>query len=160
MSWLTDEQAVRDILEIGRRMYAKGFAAGNDGNISARVGDDEIWATPSGVSKGFMTEDMLVKMKLDGTVLEGTWKPSSEVKMHLRIYRENPDVRAVVHAHPPAATAFACAGLPLDRPLLQELPDKVQIFFRIHSLIILHASLLLTGSCQYKPWLPKSDAEA
>ena len=120
MSWLTDEQAVRDILEIGRRMYAKGFAAGNDGNISARVGDDEIWATPSGVSKGFMTEDMLVKMKLDGTVLEGTRKPSSEVKMHLRLYREMPDCGGVVHAHPPVSAAFAAAGVPLDQAYLQE----------------------------------------
>ena len=98
MTWLTDEQAVRDILEIGRRMYAKGFAAGNDGNISARVGDGEIWTTPSGVSKGFMTEDMLVKMSLDGKVLKGSWKPSSEVKMHLRLYREMPDCGGVVHA--------------------------------------------------------------
>ena len=67
-----------------------------------------------------MTEDMLVKMTLDGTVLEGTRKPSSETKMHLRIYQENPTVRAVVHAHPPVATTFAAAGIPLDKPVLQE----------------------------------------
>ena len=67
-----------------------------------------------------MTEDMLVKITLDGALLEGTRKPSSETKMHLRIYQENPTVRAVVHAHPPVATTFAAAGIPLDKPVLQE----------------------------------------
>jgi len=76
--------------------------------------------TPTGVSKGAMTEEMLVKVDLEGNLLEGTRKPSSETRMHLRIYKENPDVRAVIHAHPPAATAFACAGIPLDRPIIQE----------------------------------------
>ena len=86
--------------------------AANDGNLSVRVGENALWVTPTGVCKGDMTEDMLVKITLDGALLEGTRKPSSETKMHLRIYRENPDVRAVVHAHPPAATAFAAAGIP------------------------------------------------
>ena len=118
--WPTDEEARRDILEVGRRMYARGFAAANDGNISARVADDAVWATPTAVSKGFMTEDMLVKLDLDGNVLAGERKPSSEVKMHLRLYRELPDIGGVVHAHPPVATTFAAAGIPLDRALLQE----------------------------------------
>lgn len=120
MAYISDEQAIRDILEIGRRMYQRGFAAGNDGNISARVGENEIWTTPSGVSKGFMTEDMLVKVTLDGQVLEGSMKPSSEVKMHLALYREMPDCGGVVHAHPPVSTTFAAAGVPLDRAYLQE----------------------------------------
>lgn len=109
-----------EILDAGRKIYQRGLVAANDGNLSVRVGDNALWVTPTGVSKGAMTEDMLVKLSLDGTVLEGTRKPSSETKMHLRIYQENPAVRAVVHAHPPAATAFAAAGLPLDRPVLQE----------------------------------------
>ena len=88
--------------------------------FSVRVGENALWVTPTGVCKGDMTEDMLVKMTLDGTVLEGTRKPSSETKMHLRIYQENPTVRAVVHAHPPVATTFAAAGIPLDKPVLQE----------------------------------------
>ena len=116
----TDAQAKADILEAGKKIYQRGLVAANDGNLSVRVGENALWVTPTGVSKGSMTEDMLVKLDLDGNVLMGTRKPSSEVKMHLRIYRENPDVRAVVHAHPPAATAFACAGIPLDRPVLQE----------------------------------------
>ncbi|MDY3014350.1 MAG: class II aldolase/adducin family protein [Evtepia sp.] len=116
----SDAQAKAQILAAGLKIYQRGLVAANDGNLSVRVGDNALWVTPTGVSKGAMTEDMLVKLDLDGNLLEGTRKPSSETKMHLRIYRENPDVRAVVHAHPPAATAFATAGLPLDRPVLQE----------------------------------------
>ena len=99
MEYISDAQAKQIILEVGRRMYLGGFVAANDGNISCKVGDNEIWATPTGVSKGFMTEDMLVKLDLDGNVLEGTHKPSSEIKMHLRVFKENPKVQGVVHAH-------------------------------------------------------------
>ena len=116
----TDAQAKADILEAGIKLFQRGLVAANDGNLSVRVGENALWVTPTGVSKGAMTEEMLVKLDLDGNLLAGTRRPSSEVKMHLRVYKENPDVRAVVHAHPPAATAFACAGIPLDRPVLQE----------------------------------------
>ncbi len=116
----TDAEAKAQIIEAGLKIYQRGLVAANDGNLSVRVGENALWVTPTGVSKGFMTEDMLVKLDLDGNVLAGTRKASSETKMHLRIYQENPDVRAVVHAHPPAATAFAAAGIPLDRPILQE----------------------------------------
>jgi L-fuculose-phosphate aldolase len=115
-----DAAAKRDILEAGRRLYQRGYVAANDGNLSARVSDNTVWATPSGVSKGFMTEEMLVKLDLEGNVLEGTYKPSSEIRLHLRIYREAPEVLGVVHAHPPVSAAFAAAGLPLDTALLQE----------------------------------------
>ena len=120
MEYISDAQAKQMILEVGRRMYQGGFVAANDGNISCKVGDNEIWATPTGVSKGFMTEDMLVKLDLDGNVLEGTHKPSSEIKMHLRVFKENPKVQGVVHAHPLTATAFACAGISLEEPVLME----------------------------------------
>lgn len=116
----TDEEAKELIIEIGKRMYFKGFVAANDGNISCLVGDNALWTTPTGVSKGFMTEDMLVKTDLVGNILEGERHPSSELKMHLRVYRENPAVGAVAHAHPPVATSFAIAGIPLDVPLLAE----------------------------------------
>lgn len=117
----TDEEARRLILEVGRRMYEKNFVAANDGNISCRVSEDTIWTTPTGVSKGFMTEDILVKMKLDGTVLQqGKSGPSSEVKMHIRIYQENPDAQAVCHAHPPVSTSFAIAGMALDQAIYPE----------------------------------------
>lgn len=111
----TSEQAAKEaILEIGRRLYNRAFVAANDGNISARMADGTVWATPTGVSKGFMTEDMLVHLDMDGRVLEGTWKVSSEIAMHLAIYRENPDLSGVVHAHCPAATAFATLGRDFD----------------------------------------------
>lgn len=114
-------EAKEQILEIGRRMYQKGFVAANDGNISCRIDNDTILTTPTGVSKGFMDADMIVKMTLSGKVLSGgDYKPSSEVKMHLRAYRENPEIRAVVHAHPPVATSFAIAGIGLDQPILTE----------------------------------------
>lgn len=116
----TDEEAKRAIVEFGKRMYARGYVVTNDGNVTVRVGDNTIWATPTGVSKGYMNEDMMVKLDLSGTVLEGTRKPSSEIKMHLRVYRENPEVMSVVHAHPITATTFAIAGIPLDSPILVE----------------------------------------
>ena len=118
--YMSDFEAKKAILDIGRRMYDKGFVASNDGNISCKVGPNTIWTTPTGVSKGFMTQDMLVKMDLNGKVLMGRWKPSSEVKMHLRVYKENPDVQAVTHAHPLVATSFAIAGISLDAAVLTE----------------------------------------
>ena len=117
----TDAEAKKLIVEIGRRMYAKNFVAANDGNISCKVDENTIWTTPTGVSKGFMTEDMLVKLRLDGTVIsQGERGPSSEVKMHLRVYNENPDVGGVCHAHPPISTSFAIAGMSLDRAIYPE----------------------------------------
>ena len=120
VKYMSDFEAKKAILDIGRRMYEKGFVASNDGNISCKVGPNTIWTTPTGVSKGFMTQDMLVKMDLNGKVLMGRWKPSSEVKMHLRVYKENPDVQAVTHAHPLVATSFAIAGISLDAAVLTE----------------------------------------
>lgn len=116
----TEAEAKASIIEVGRRMYQRGLVASNDGNMSCKVSENELWATPTGVSKGFMTEDMLVKMDMEGNVLEGKLKPSSEMKMHLRIYRENPEIVAVTHAHPPVSTSFAVAGKPLESPILQE----------------------------------------
>ena len=117
----TDDEAKKLIVEIGRRMYQKNFVAANDGNISCKVDNDILWATPTGVSKGFMSEDMLVKMRTDGTVLSQAERgPSSEIKMHLRIYQENPEARGVCHAHPPISTSFAIAGIGLDRAIYPE----------------------------------------
>lgn len=117
----TDSEAKKLIVEIGKRMYAKNFVAANDGNISCKVDDDIIWTTPTGISKGFMSEDQMVKMRLDGTVLsQGERGPSSEVKMHLRIYNENPEAMGVCHAHPPISTSFAIAGISLDKAIYPE----------------------------------------
>lgn len=108
------------IVDIGRRMYEKDFVAANDGNISLKIGDDLVLATPTNVSKGYMTEDMMILMRTDGTVLSEGCKPSSEIRMHLRIYQENPLATAVCHAHPPVSTAYAIAGMPLDRAIYPE----------------------------------------
>lgn len=119
-AYCTDMQAKELILEIGRRMFERRYVSANDGNISVRTGENRIWVTPAGVSKGYMTEDMLVCVDLDGNVLEGTAKASSETKMHLRVYLENPDAGSVVHAHPIAATTFSIARIPLDAAIMTE----------------------------------------
>lgn len=99
----------RDIIEAGARMYQRQFVASNDGNISVRISEDEIIVTPTGVSKGFMREEDLITVNMDGKIVEGERNPSSEIKMHLAVYRNRPDVFAVCHAHPQKATAFAVA---------------------------------------------------
>ena len=118
---MTPESARRaDIVEVGRRMYARRYTASNDGNISVRLGADRLLMTPKSVCKGFMTPDMMCVTDLDGRKLQGDRDPSSEMLMHLEVYRQRPDVQAVVHAHPPIATGFAVAGIPLDRAVLAE----------------------------------------
>lgn len=115
------ESALRqEIVEVGRRLWQKSFVAANDGNITCKLDDGFILTTPTGVSKGFMTPDMIVKVDMDGNAMEGYLKPSSEIFVHIMIYKERPDVRAVLHAHPPFATAFAVAGISLEHPVLPE----------------------------------------
>src|SRR5438093_9235309 len=116
----TESQLRADIVEIGRRMYARGYTASNDGNISVRLGADRLLMTPKSVCKGFMTPDMMCITDLEGRKLQGDRDPSAEMLMHLECYRQRPDVHAVVHAHPPTATGFAVAGIPLDRAVLAE----------------------------------------
>jgi L-fuculose-phosphate aldolase len=108
------------ICEIGRRLYNKGFAAANDGNITYRLNDKEILCTPTMVSKGFMKPDDVCKVDYEGKQLAGTRKRTSEVLLHLAVYKNRPDVRAVVHCHPPYATAFAVAHEPIPKCILPE----------------------------------------
>ena len=110
----------KEICEIGKRIYDHGFVAANDGNISVTVGPNEYSCTPTGVSKGFMTPDMIIKIDGQGNKIDGKLNPSSEIKMHMRVYQERPDANAVVHAHPPVATAFTVAGVELDQYILPE----------------------------------------
>ena len=102
------------ICDIGRRIYTNGFAAANDGNITVKLNDKEYLTTPTGISKGYLTPEMIVKVNDKGETIEGEYRPSSEVKVHLRVYSVREDVGAVVHAHPPYATTFAVAHIPLD----------------------------------------------
>lgn len=155
--YYSDFEAKKLICDIGKRVYNKNFVAANDGNISIKVGPNTIITTPTGVSKGFMSPEMMVKMELSGKVISGRMKPSSEVKMHLRVYKENPEVNAVVHAHPPVATSFAIAGISLEKPIVpeavvmlgnvpvapyatpgtQEVPDSIAPFCKNHNAVLL-----------------------
>lgn len=112
----------QEMCEIGRRVYNRGMVAANDGNFSVKLSEDEYLCTPTGVSKGFMTPEYICKVNAKGEVLEANegFRPSSEVKMHMRIYQERPDVNAVVHAHPMYATTFAIAGEALMDPIMPE----------------------------------------
>jgi len=108
------------ICEIGRRVYAKGFAAANDGNITVRLNEREFLCTPTMVSKGFLKPEDVCKVDIEGKQLAGVRKRSSEVLLHLAIYKQRPDVKACVHCHPPHATAFAVAHEPIPKCILPE----------------------------------------
>ena len=165
----SDDQLRTDICEVGRRLWYRGFVASNDGNISVRVAPDRLLMTPTNVSKGFMTPDMMVITDLNGTLVSGApgRKPSSEILMHLVAYQQRADVGAVVHAHPPLSTGFAVAGIPLDRAVLaevlttlgsipiaeyatpstKELPEAVRKYIRAHDGMLLanHGALTVCG---------------
>ncbi len=157
----------KEICEVGHKIYAKGFVAANDGNISVKVNDNEFYCTPTGVSKGVLTPDMIIRIDGQGRKLEGKLNPSSEIKMHLRVYRDRPDVNAVVHAHPPVATAFTVAGIPLDQyilpeavltigsvptceygtPSTMEIPDSLEPYIQDHDAFLLKNHGALTVGC-------------
>jgi len=152
-----EEQLRAEICEVGRRVYARGYVASNDGNISARLDDQHLLATPKNVSKGFMTPDMMVVTDMQGRKVAGHRDASTELKMHLAVYEMRPDIRAVVHAHPPLSTGFAVAGVPLNKsslaeiifslgsvpiaeyatPSTQELPDAVKKYISAHDGLLL-----------------------
>ncbi len=162
-----EERFRADIVEVGRRLHARSYVASNDGNISIRVDNDRLLTTPKGVSKGFMTPDMMVVTDLEGTKVAGDRDPSSELPMHLAVYHNRPDVKSVVHAHPPTATGFAVAGIPLDRAVLAEvvttlgsipiaeygtpstpeLAEAVRKFIKAHDGLLLanHGALTIAG---------------
>jgi L-fuculose-phosphate aldolase len=164
---MSESQLRADIVEVGRRLYARGYTASNDGNISVRLGSDRLLMTPKSVCKGFMTPEMMCITDLEGRKLQGERDPSSEMLMHLEVYRQRPDVRAVVHAHPPTATGFAVAGIPLDRAVLaevlttlgsipiadyatpstRELPEAVRQYIKAHDGMLLanHGALTVGG---------------
>ncbi len=119
---MTDDIQVRQqLVEIGRRLWQRGLVSANDGNLSVRLGPESLLCTPSGVSKGFLKGEDLVVTDLDGIPVSKDAKPSSELKMHVAIYQQRTDVRAVVHAHPPHATAFALLGRSLPRHIMPEM---------------------------------------
>jgi len=115
-----ESQLRRDLVEVCRRMYQKGFVASNDGNVSIRISENEILSTPTGMSKGDISTDQLIKVNMKGELISGNLKPSSEIKLHIRAYEARPDVKSVVHAHPPISTGFAVAGIALDQMAIPE----------------------------------------
>jgi L-fuculose-phosphate aldolase len=157
----------KQIVEIGHRIWARGYVAANDGNITVKLNDNELLTTPTGVSKGFMTVEMIIKCDRTGKVISNNpgYRPSSEVKMHLEVYKERPDIQAVVHAHPQYATSFAVAGIPLNKcvlpeaiivmgavpiapyglPSTMEIPDRMRPFIKNSDVILLenHGALTL-----------------
>jgi L-fuculose-phosphate aldolase len=116
-----ETQLRRDLADYGRMLHNQRFVAATDGNLSIRLDHERVMVTPSGCSKGMMDPEEMVIVDLDGRKVSGSCKPSSEIVMHLTIYKMRPDVGAVVHAHPCTATAFASSGIALDQPLCSEI---------------------------------------
>ncbi len=160
----------KQICDIGKRIYDRNMVAANDGNISVKISDNEFLCTPTGVSKGFMTPEYICKVDRDGNVIQanGNFKPSSEIKMHMRVYQQRPDVKSVVHAHPTYATSFAIAGIPLTQPIMpeavitlgcvpiaeygtpstMEIPDAVEKYLQYYDAVLLanHGALAYSDS--------------
>jgi len=112
-------QLRQEIVRVCRMLHQKNYLAGTDGNVSVRLGD-QVLITPSGVNKGMMEEDQVITVDLEGRLLAGTGRPTSELRMHLLVYELRPEAGAVVHAHPPYATACTLAGISLLEPILPE----------------------------------------
>ncbi len=152
------------IIELGKRAYNRGFVASNDGNISIRVDDDKFLITASGKSKGYLNYDDILLCDMQGNILEGSARASSEIKMHIMIYQERPDVKGIFHAHPVFGTTLAVAGIPLDQPILVEvivsigkiplveygrpgtdiLPNKIKEYVHNHEAFLLEKHGVLT----------------
>ena len=145
------------IVEVGRRAYERGLISALEGNFSLRLPDGTILATPAGMCKGRMQVQDIVLCDRDGRKLEGTRQPPTELAMHLRVYDLRPDVQAIAHCHPPTATGYAVAGMPLDKPTIaevvaalgqiplarygtpstEELPDSLEPLIPCHDAILL-----------------------
>ena len=167
---VSEYEIKKQICDIGKRIYDRNMVAANDGNISVKISENEFLCTPTGVSKGFMTTDYICKVDANGNVLQanGNFKPSSEIKMHMRVYKERPDVQSVVHAHPIYATSFAIAGIPLTQPIMpeavialgcvpiaeygtpstEEIPDAVSKYLQYYDAVLLanHGALTYSDS--------------
>ena len=161
------EEIIREqICDVCHKMWQLGWVAANDGNVSVRLDQDTIIATPTGISKSVITPEKLVKLNLKGEIIEAQdgYRPSSEIKMHIRCYEEREDVNAVVHAHPPIATGFALAHIPLDTysliesaivvgaipitpfgvPSTMEVPDAITPYLPEHDVMLLENHGALT----------------
>lgn len=152
---MTEYQLKQAIVRVARRLDEKGILTSTDGNLSARLDDGGTLITPSGSCKGQLEPEKIVRLFRDGSVRAG--RPSSEIALHRMIYDERPDVRAIVHAHPPYATAYAVAGMPLDQPILSEailtlgrvpvasyaMPTAEELALSVQPLVAQHDAVLL-----------------
>jgi L-fuculose-phosphate aldolase len=183
---LTEQRLREEIVRIGQLLWQKNYLAAGDGNISARLGSDHLLATPTGLSKGFLKPEQLLVTDMQGVKVRtfapeaSDLEPSSELKMHLEVYRQRPDVMAVVHAHPPIAIALSIAGIPVApclfpevmltlgyipvapyaTPGTWEVPEAVRELVRTHDAIILerHGSLT-TGHDLFDAYLKQERIE-
>jgi len=146
-----------DIIDICKRIHANGWVASNDGNVSVRTGPNTVLCTPTGMSKGYLNTDQLIKVDIDGNKIDGELEPSSEIKMHLDVYKSKENIGAVVHAHPPFSTGFAVAGIALDEcvmpeiiisfgsiplakfgtPSTSEIPDNIRPYLKEHDIFLM-----------------------
>lgn len=163
------QEIKEQICDICHKMWQLGWVAANDGNVSVKAEDGTFWITPSGVSKAFITPEMLLHTDSSMQVLDGPsqYKPSSEMKMHMRCYEERSDVGAVIHAHPPTATGYAVANIPLDEysmietvltlgsvpvtpygtPSTYEVPEAIAPYLAEHDVLLLQNHGALSVGC-------------
>ena len=163
---MTKQEIKLQICDICNKMWQLGWVAANDGNVSVKISDNEVIATPTGISKSFITPEKLVTIDMDGNVLEAEkgYRPSSEIKMHLCCYKEREDVGSVIHAHPPGATSFAVAHVHMDNysmiesiiaigsvpitpygtPSTNEVPDAIRPYLQKHDVMLLENHRALT----------------
>lgn len=182
MTKYLSEAAAKDLIcDIGRKMYDKHFVAANDGNITVRVGDNAVIATPTGVSKGDLRPEMLLKVDFDCNVLAGDYKPTSELRMHLGVYKENNDTQSTCHSHSLYLSAFAIAGIELDMaispetsficgrvpvapyatPGTSDLADSVKPYAKDYNIVLLSNHGPITwGDKPEKAWFVMEAAEA
>jgi L-fuculose-phosphate aldolase len=175
---ITEHELRQEMVRVGRLIWERGYVAASDGNLSVRLSPDRLLVTASGVSKGFLGNDDLLVIRLDGKPVSSYrgWgrQPSSEIAMHLEVYHQRPDVEAVIHAHPPLATAFSIAGMSLARCVLPEVivtlgsipttdyatpgtgevPDSIRQAVRDYDAVILaHHGSLTVGSTLWEAYL-------
>lgn len=149
-----EERDRENLVRVCQRIYEKGWVAANDGNVSIRLGEDRILCTPTGISKGIVTPGDLIVCDMKGNKVEGSRERTSEILMHITIYSLRPDVRSVVHAHPPVATGFAAAGRALDKALLPE------VIVQLGAVPLASYGLPGTPALSegMRPWVPRYDA--
>jgi L-fuculose-phosphate aldolase len=173
MAEKTESQIRADIIEVCKRIHSNGWVASNDGNVSVKISEERVLCTPTGMSKGYLTSDQLIKVDMEGNKIDGELNPSSEMKMHLDVFKHRQDVRSVVHAHPPYSTGFAVAGVALDEcvipeiivslgsiPLVEygtpstfEIPDNVRKYLKEHSVFLLEShGALSVGSDAFQAY--------